>query len=73
MTELERVDALIAALRIHLDDRDNRHAIREQYKDVVSTIPHINIDRSKWDLIDRLKNDKLVMPFESYPFNYFKA
>ncbi len=71
MTELQRVDALIAALRVY--DPDNRRAIREQYKDVVSTIPYINIDRSKWDLIDRLKNDKLVMPSESYPFNYFKS
>ncbi len=71
LTELERVDALIAALPVY--DPDNRHAIREQYKDVVSTIPYINIDRSKWDLLDRLKNDKLVRPFESYPFNYFKS
>ena len=73
MTELERVDALIAALRTYLDDPGNREAVREQYKDVVSTIPYVNIERSKWELIDRLRNDKILMPCEKTPFNYYKS
>ena len=73
MTESERVDALIAALRSCTDLPGRKSQIREQYEDVTTTIPHINIPIEKWNLIDRLKNDKLVMPFESYPFNYFKS
>jgi hypothetical protein len=66
---LARVNALITALR----EGKNSAMLREQYEDVVKTIPYIDVHRSKWDEIDRLKNDKLLMPTEKTPFNYFKS
>ena len=81
MTELERVDALIAALRDHMeftiDDEVERvirrSNLKQQLEDVTCTIPFINIDRSKWEEIERLRNDKILCPVEKMPFNYFKA
>tara|TARA_Y100001951_G_scaffold41894_1_gene33153 strand:- start:509 stop:730 length:222 start_codon:yes stop_codon:yes gene_type:complete len=73
MTELERVDALISALRSCTGFQGRNSQVRQQYNDVVKTIPHINIPTERWNLIDRLKNDKLEMPFVNHPFNYFKS
>lgn len=69
MDSVARVNALITALR----DGKNSAILREQYEDVVKTIPYIDVHRSKWDEIERLKNDRLLMPTEKMPFNYFKS